>query len=79
MEIDLRGTKIEINKVMKADPRRIGEIHLQFHFPETLSVNEKERIIFERAAKTCPVIYSINPEIKVEIVFNWREIGVSSL
>jgi putative redox protein len=78
MEIDLRGTKIEINKVMKADPRRIGEIHLQFHFPESLLVNEKERIIFERAAKTCPVIYSINPEIKVEIVFNWK-VEVSSL
>src|SRR5580698_6078568 len=72
MQIDLRGTKIEINKVMKADPRRIGEIHLQFHFPETLHLNEKERIIFERAAHTCPVIYSINPEIKVETVFNWK-------
>ena len=78
MEIDLRGTKIEINKVMKADPRRIGEIHLQFHFLETLRLNEKERIIFERAANTCPVIYSINPEIKVEIIFNWK-LEVSSL
>jgi hypothetical protein len=35
-------------------------------------VGEKERLILERAAHTCPVIYSINPEIKVNAVFNWH-------
>jgi putative redox protein len=70
--VDLRGTKIEIEKIMKADPRRIGEINLQFHFPESLQVNGKERIIFERAAHTCPVIFSINADIKVNVVFNWQ-------
>ncbi len=72
MQIDLRGTKIEIQKLMKADPRRIGGINLTFHFPESLSLNEKERIIFERAAHSCPVIFSINPEIEVNVVFNWQ-------
>jgi len=75
MNVDLRGTKIEIEKIMKADPRRIGGINLAFHFPEILQVNEKERLIFERAAYTCPVIYSINAEIKVHVVFNWTMVG----
>jgi putative redox protein len=72
MNVDLRGTRIEVEKIMNADPRRISEINLQFHFPESLQVKEKERIIFERAAHTCPVMYSINPEIKVNVAFNWK-------
>jgi len=71
MNVDLKGTKIEIEKIMKSDPRRIGGINLTFHFPTSLSVNDKQQTILEKAAHTCPVIYSINPEIDVKIRFNW--------
>ena len=71
MNVDLKGTKIEIEKIMKSDPRRIGGINLTFHFPTSLSVNDKQQTILEKAAHTCPVIYSINPEIDVKIKFNW--------
>jgi uncharacterized OsmC-like protein len=76
MKIDLKGMKIEIEKIMKADPRRIGGVNLTFHFPEGLQTDEKERTILERAAHTCPVIYSINPEIVVKTEFNWNEVPV---
>ena len=79
LQIDLRGTKIEIQKIMKSEPRRIGEILLRFHFPESLHLDEKQKVILERAAHTCPVIYSINPDIKVNVVFNWKESKVSSV
>ena len=72
MNIDLRGTKIEVQKLMKADPRRIGGINLTFSFPHELSLTEKDRVILERAAHTCPVIYSINPEIEVKVDFKWE-------
>jgi putative redox protein len=72
MNIDLNGTKIEIQKIMKSDPRRIGGINLTFSFPHELSLTEKERLILERAADTCPVIYSIHPEIEVKVVFKWE-------
>lgn len=72
LEVDLAGTKIEIEKIMKTDPRRIGGINLTFSFPETLLVGEKEITILEKAAHTCPVIYSINPEIEVNVLFNWN-------
>jgi uncharacterized OsmC-like protein len=72
MEVDLQGTKIEIQKIMKQDPRRIGGINLTFHFPQSLQLSEKQQIIFERAANTCPVMYSINPDIEVNVNFNWR-------
>jgi putative redox protein len=79
MQVDLRGTRIEIEKIMKTDPRRIGQINLQFYFPENLRLEKNQQIILERAAHTCPVIYSINPEIKVQIAFDWKEVEVSSL
>jgi len=59
-------------KIMKSDPRRIGGINLTFHFPNRLELTEKQQIIFERAAKTCPVVYSINPDIELRIEFNWK-------
>jgi len=74
MNIDLAGMKIEIEKIMKADPRRIGGINLTFHFPESLRLDEKQQTVFERAAHTCPVIYSIHPDIEVKAQFNWKNV-----
>jgi putative redox protein len=72
MAVDLRGVEISIRKIMKAEPRRIGGIHLTFQFPDTLQTDEKQRTILERAAHSCPVIYSIHPDIEVKVEFNWK-------
>jgi len=77
LNIDLKGTKVDIQKLMKSDPRRIGGINLTFSFPSTLEVSTKERTILERAAHTCPVIYSIHPEIEVKVAFEWQTSDVS--
>src|SRR5215204_2137774 len=50
---------------MKVDPRRIGGINLTFHFPDSLQVNEDQKAVLEHAAHTCPVMYSIHPDITV--------------
>jgi putative redox protein len=71
MDVDLTNVKIDVDKIMKQDPRRIGGVNLTFHFPEGLSLNEKQRTILEKAAHTCPVIYSIHPDIEVNVQFNW--------
>ncbi len=71
MEVDLKGVKIEVEKIMKQDPRRIGGINLTFHFPASLSLTERQKQILEKAAHTCPVIYSIHPDIAVGVAFNW--------
>jgi putative redox protein len=73
MQVDLAGMKIEVEKIMKQEPRRVGGINLTFHFPDILSVSEKQKTILENAAHTCPVIYSIHPDIKVNVSFNWKE------
>lgn len=71
MNLDIKGITIDVEKIMKADPRRIGGINLTFHFPDSLRVNEKQKTILERAAQTCPVMYSIHPDIEVNVTFNW--------
>lgn len=72
MKLNLEGVKIDVEKIMKADPRRIGGINLTFHFPDSLRLNDDQKALLERAAHTCPVMYSIHPDIEVMILFHWN-------
>ena len=71
MQLDLKGTTIDITKIMVANPRRIGEIKVVIKFPESLQVDEKQRTIIERAAMTCPVFESLHPDMKKDVEFKW--------
>jgi putative redox protein len=74
LNIDLKGTRIEIQKFMKAEPRRISGISLTFHLPDNLHLSEKNKTILQRAADTCPVFYSIHPDIDVQVNYNWQNV-----
>ena len=72
MRFDLNGVKIEVEKIMKTDPRRVGGINLFFHIPDNLKqVDENAKIILKRTGETCPVMLSIHPDIEVKI--DWGE------
>ena len=68
--IMMDGTRVEVLKVMVNNPRKISEVHLDFYFPEN-NYSEKEKAILENAARTCPVILSLHPDIKIEIQFHY--------
>lgn len=68
--VDFSGSTAEVTKVMAAEPRRISEIHVTFTM--NLVADEKTKTILERTAMTCPVFYSLHPDIKKEVVFNWK-------
>lgn len=70
MGVDFSSSIAEVTKVMAADPRRISEIHVTFNM--SIEADEKTKTILERTALTCPVHYSLHPDIKREIVFNWK-------
>jgi uncharacterized OsmC-like protein len=71
-EIDIVNTKIEIEKIMVADPlRRIGEIVVVFHLPTGKIYSDKEKTILEKAAMTCPVFLSLGENVKKTIQWNW--------
>ena len=73
MNLNLEGSRIGITKVMASDPRRIAEIKVVVNFPAELVTDEKQRTILEKAAMTCPVFYSLNPNIDQDIQFNWAD------
>lgn len=70
MDLELKGTTAEVTKVMAAEPRRISEIHVTFQM--NIVADDKTKTILERAAMTCPVFFSLHPDIKKEITFNWK-------
>jgi len=55
---------------MAEGPRRVSEIIANFQFPEN-SYSDKNKLIIERSANTCPVFYSLHPDIKKTITFNY--------
>ena len=70
-EIDMDGTTVEVTKVMAAEPRRVAEIHVNFSFPKKEEYSDKQKKILEHAALTCPVHYSLHPDIKRPVNFGW--------
>lgn len=70
LEVDFTGSTAEVTKIMGTDPRRIVEIHVSFDM--NLTADEKTRTVLERTALTCPVYFSLHPDIKKEISFNWK-------
>ncbi|MFN5134539.1 MAG: OsmC family protein [Chitinophagaceae bacterium] len=71
IDVDLSGVKLDIQKHMKSDPRRVGGVDVTFHFPEGLNLDDKQKTILQNAALTCPVAKSIHPDIEQNVVFNW--------
>ena len=68
MGFDLNGTEVEVEKIMKPDPRRVGGINVFCHIPDNLkSIDQTTKVILKKIGETCPVMLSINPDIKVKI------------
>ncbi len=69
LEVDLTDSTAEVTKHMEANPRRISKIEVKLSLPSNIS--QKSRKILEHTANTCPVHYSLHPDIEKEISFHW--------
>ncbi len=70
--IDLKDVKVEVQKTMATNPRRVQRVDLQFVFPESLkNLDKKDIILLKNAAATCPVAKSLHPDI--EIAIDWSK------
>ena len=72
MHINLVGTTTKVQKIMGDNPRRISGVQINFAFPAALQIDEKQRLVLERAARTCPVEKSLHPDINIEVHFEWQ-------
>lgn len=70
MGLDIKGSTAEVYKEMRAEPRMISKVTVRFSMHT--KVDEKQRLILERAALTCPVYLSLHPDIIKDIEFEWK-------
>lgn len=68
MGLKLDEMTMTVEKIMNADPRRIGAIKLVVSVPDSLAAaDEKIKKILKHTAETCPVQQSIHPDIEVSV------------
>jgi len=68
--INLEGVELAITKHMVATPRKVGKIEIIFsNLPKNLDQHQK--LLIEKAAKTCPVALSLHPQLEQIVQFNW--------
>lgn len=70
LEVDLKDSKVSITKIMQLEPRKIAKIKVVLDM--SITTSDKNKIILERAAMTCPVLLSLHPDIEKEVIFNWK-------
>ena len=69
-KLDLTGSTFVLTKHMTTElPRRIAQVDVQFQLPADL--NDTNRALLERTARTCPVALSLNPEIRQQVQFEY--------
>jgi len=67
---NIDGTTVKITKIMASNPRRVGEVVVEFTFPPN-NYSEKEKKIIRLSADTCPVNQSLHPDLKKTFVYNF--------
>ena len=67
-DIDMVGSNAEVTKIMSTEgPRRIIGIDVLLEIKTKEVLDDKQRIILERVARTCPVSLSLHPDLKQNI------------
>jgi putative redox protein len=70
--IFIDGATALVTKTMASNPRRISKIEVVFNFPKKLE--DKTQKILENTANTCPVHYSLHPDIEKVITYHWGDL-----
>ncbi|OFY39208.1 MAG: osmotically inducible protein OsmC [Bacteroidetes bacterium GWF2_40_14] len=66
------GARIETEKIMSANPRRVAELKLDIYFPRN-DYTEKQMRFIDASVKTCPVTNSIHPDVIKTITYHFPE------
>jgi len=68
--LDMTGAHAEVTKIMAADPRRIAKVVIRFVMPQN-DYTETQKQILEKAARTCPVSFSLAEGVEQAMEFVW--------
>ena len=66
----IHGSSCKITKIMTDNPRKIGEIKIEFDF-KGKDYTDKQKKILEYCVKTCPVALSLNESVFQNVKLNF--------
>lgn len=69
-DIDISGSKADVNKIMASNPRRIKTIEINITMPAN-DYSAKDKKILEAAAHHCPVAMSLSDNTEEVIKIIW--------
>ena len=68
--LDINTASFEVTKKMQMNPRMVSELTLKITLSDSIATNH--RAALEEIAHTCPVAISLNPSIKIPVVFHYK-------
>lgn len=68
--INLKGLRAEVVKIMASNPRKIAEIQITFSHP-SLEATDVQKQKLRNGALTCPVALSLAESVKQTVLFNF--------
>ena len=70
--VDITGTRLEVDKIMNQEPRRIKEIKIDIYFPD-VEISDKHKASLARVVDLCPVSGSLHPELVQNVTLHWAK------
>jgi putative redox protein len=67
----IEGSTCTITKIMTDNPRKIGEIKIEFDFTSR-DYTEKQKKILDYCVRTCPVALSLNESVFQNVKLNFK-------
>lgn len=68
--VDITGTRLEVDKIMNQEPRRIKEIKVDIYFPDA-KISDKHKASLARVVDLCPVAGSLHPDLVQNVTLHW--------
>jgi uncharacterized OsmC-like protein len=65
------GSTCVITKIMTDNPRKIGEIKIEFEFPPN-NYTDKQKKILDYCVKTCPVALTLNESVIQNVTLKFK-------
>jgi uncharacterized OsmC-like protein len=65
------GSTCSVTKIMSDNPRKIGEIRIDFDFTAT-DFSEKQKNILECCVRSCPVALSLHESVFQNVTLNFK-------
>jgi uncharacterized OsmC-like protein len=70
--IDLKGSSLEVTKLMRSDPRRISAIEIKLSMKSNSVLTTEQQSWLESIGNNCPVMLSLHPEIEKRVHYFWE-------